>query len=96
MVSILRLRVFMELVANPKRRPGNYVIELAIKPILVPRVSRPRASSLGPAGTHGTGSASKLAVVSKARALELGRFSTRNNFHSEVLRRNEVFVFDIC
>jgi hypothetical protein len=43
-------------------------------------------------GTHGTGSARKLAVVSKAHGLELGRFSTRNNFHSEVLRRNEVFV----
>ena len=31
-------------------------------------------------------------VVSKAHALELGHFSTRKNFHSEVLRRNEVFV----
>ena len=29
---------------------------------------------------------------SKAHALELGRFSTRNNFHSEVLRRNKVFT----
>ena len=58
--------------------------------ILVPRASRPRASSLGP-GTHKTGSARKLAVVSKVHALELGRFSTHNNFHSEVLRRNEVF-----
>jgi hypothetical protein len=37
-------------------------------------------------GTHRTGS------VRKAHALELGRFSTRNSFHSEVLRRNEVFV----
>jgi hypothetical protein len=43
-------------------------------------------------GTHVTGSARKLAVVSKAYALELGRFSSRNNFHSEVLRRNEIFV----
>jgi hypothetical protein len=59
--------------------------------ILVPRASRPRASSLHP-GTHETGSARKRAVFSKAHALELGRFSTRNNFHSEVLRRNEVFV----
>jgi hypothetical protein len=41
---------------------------------------------------HGTGSARKLAVASKALALELGHFSTRNNFHSEVLRRSEVFV----
>ena len=42
--------------------------------ILVPRASRPRASSLGP-GTHGPGSsARKLAVVSKAHALQLGRF----------------------
>ena len=32
----------------------------------------PLASSLDP-GTHGTGSARKLAVVSKAHALELGR-----------------------
>ena len=47
--------------------------------ILVPRASRSRTSSLGP-GTHGTGSARKLAVVSKV-PLEL-LFSTRNNFHS--------------
>jgi hypothetical protein len=39
--------------------------------ILVPRASRPRASSLGP-GTHGPrSSARKLAVVSKR---SLGRF----------------------
>jgi hypothetical protein len=31
-------------------------------------------------------------ICSKAHALELRRFSTRNNFHREVLRRNEVFV----
>ena len=43
-------------------------------------------------GIHGTGSARKLAVVSKAHTLELERFSTCNNFHREVLRRNEVFV----
>jgi hypothetical protein len=41
--------------------------------------------TLGPR-THGTVSARKLAVVSKAHAHELGRFSTRNNFHREVLR----------
>jgi hypothetical protein len=58
--------------------------------ILVPRACRSRASSLG-TGTYGTGSARKLAVVSKAHALELGHFTTRNNFQSEVLRRNEVF-----
>jgi hypothetical protein len=34
------------------------------------------ARSLGP-GTHGTGSARKLAKLSKAHALELGHFSTR-------------------
>ena len=33
--------------------------EYLFKPILVPRASQPRASSLGP-GTHGTGSARKL------------------------------------
>ena len=43
-------------------------------------------------GIQGTGSARKLAVVSKAHALELESFSTRKNFHSEALRRNEVFV----
>jgi hypothetical protein len=50
-------------------------------------------TSLGP-GTYGTGSAIKLAVVSKAHAhaRELGHFSTRNNFQSEVLRINEVFA----
>ena len=63
--------------------------------ILVSRASRPRVSSLGP-GSYGTGSARKLAVVSKAHALGLGRFSTHNNFHSEVLRRNEVFVLTYC
>jgi hypothetical protein len=52
---------------------------------------RPRATFIGP-GIHGTGSARKLAVVSEAHALELGRFSTRNNFYRQVLRRNEVFV----
>ena len=31
-------------------------------------------------------------MVSKAHALELGRFSTGTNFHSEVLRGNEAFV----
>jgi hypothetical protein len=35
----------------------------------------------------------RTADFGKSRhALELGRFSTRNNFHSEVLRRSEVFV----
>jgi hypothetical protein len=34
---------------------------------------------MGP-GAHGTGSARTLEVVSKAHALELGCFSTRNNF----------------
>ena len=43
-------------------------------------------------GTYGTGSASKLAVVSKVHGLELGHFSTGNNFQSELLRRNEVFA----
>jgi hypothetical protein len=62
--------------------------------ILVPSASRPCATSLGPGTvTQGTGSARTLAVVSKADALELGRLiSTHNNFHSEVLRRNKVFV----
>ena len=55
------------------------------------RAFRLLASSLGP-GKHGTGIARKLAVVSKAHALELRRYSTRKNFHREVLRRNEVFV----
>jgi hypothetical protein len=38
-------------------------------------------------------SARKVAVVPKEHALELERFSTHNNFHIQVLRRNEVFVF---
>ena len=37
-------------------------------------------------GTHTTGSAKKLAVVSKELVPELGHLSTRNNFHSEILR----------
>jgi hypothetical protein len=37
--------------------------------------------------------ARKRAVVSKAHNLELGRFSTGNNFHRHVLRRNEVFAY---
>ena len=36
-------------------------------------------------------SKSSLNIIAQS-ALEWGRFSTRNNFHSEVLRRNEVFV----
>ena len=44
-------------------------------------------------GTHRTGSVRKLAVVSKAHALELGRFSTHNSFYSEVLRRNVVLTY---
>ena len=39
-------------------------VTLYMRLILVPRASRPRASSLGP-GTHGTGSTRKLAVISK-------------------------------
>jgi hypothetical protein len=35
-------------------------------------------------GIHGTGSARKLAVVSKAHTLESGRFSSCNNFHREM------------
>ena len=58
---------------------------------LVRRASRPRATFIGP-GIDGTGSARKLSVVSKAHTLELGHFSTRNNFHREVLRRNEICV----
>jgi hypothetical protein len=54
--------------------------------ILVPGACRRRATFISP-GIHGTGSARyKLTVVSKAHALEFGGFSTRNNFHSEVLR----------
>jgi hypothetical protein len=45
----------------------------------------PRATFMR-SGIHGTRSARKLAVVSKAHVLELGRFSTRNNFHRQVLR----------
>jgi hypothetical protein len=67
------------------RKPARF---FAIAPSSSPV---PLAFSLGP-GTHGTGSARKRAVVSKMHSLELGRFNTRNNFHSEVLRRNEVFV----
>ena len=74
-----------------------------LRRILVSRASRPRVTFIGP-GIHGTGSARKLTVVSKAHALELGpgrlykrpdwdaSCSTRNNFHRAVLRRNEVFV----
>jgi hypothetical protein len=38
---------------------------LLLTPILVPRASRPHASSLGP-GTHRTGTARKLALISNA------------------------------
>ena len=40
-------------------------------------------------GTHGTGRTRKLSVVSKGHTLELGRFSTRNNFHREALYYEE-------
>jgi hypothetical protein len=83
--------VSVPLYAITARSITNQLASSGVGIILVPRASRPRASSLGP-GTHGTRSARKLAVVSKAHALELGHFSTRKNFHSEVLRRNEVFV----
>ena len=43
------------------------------KAILVPRVSPPRATFVGP-----------WIVVFKAHTLESGRFSTRNSFHREV------------
>ena len=61
-------------------------VTLYMRLILVPRASRPRASSLGP-GTYGTGSTRKLAVISKAHGLELRRFSTRNNFHNSELKQ---------
>jgi hypothetical protein len=70
------------------QRTTKNLLSLAI---LVPRASRPRATFIGH-GIYGTGSARKLAVVSKAHALELGSFRTRNNFHREVLRRNDLFV----
>jgi hypothetical protein len=41
--------------------------------ILVPRASRSSATFIGPE-IHGTGSARKLSVVSKAHTIELGRF----------------------
>ena len=44
------------------------------------------------AGIHGTDSARKLVVVSEAHALEMRRSNTSNNFHRQVLRRNETFV----
>ena len=52
------------------RGPGNeddmFSIEnIRYYPILVPRASRPQASSLGP-GTHRTGTARKLALISNA------------------------------
>ena len=77
--------VYMNTLQITSFRKSRYLL------VLVPRASRPRVSSLGP-GTHGTESARKLAVVSKAHAFALGLFSTRNNFHREVLRINEVFV----
>jgi hypothetical protein len=55
---------------------------------------RPRATFIGP-GIHGTGSARKLAVVSEAHVLELGRFSTRNNFYRQVLRRVFVLTYSV-
>jgi hypothetical protein len=73
---------------------GNEIVSVLYfksVPILVPKASRACATFIGP-GIHGIGNARKLAVVSKAHALELGRFSTRDNFNREVLRRNEVFV----
>jgi hypothetical protein len=62
------------------------------KHILVPSTSWPRTTFISP-GIHGTDSARKLVVVSKAHALEMGLSNTRNNFHRQVLRRNEIFVF---
>ena len=54
---------------HKRKEPGN---EVGILPgssrvflILVPRASRPHASSLGP-GTHRTGTARKLALISNA------------------------------
>jgi hypothetical protein len=44
-------------------------------------------------GTHGTGRTRKLSVVSKGDTLELGRFSTRNNFHRRSIC---VDIFCIC
>jgi hypothetical protein len=86
-----KLRIRKTKIFPAMRRSYTDFTLFARASILVPRASRSRASSPGP-GTHGTGSSRKLAVVSKAHALELGRFSTRNNFHSKVLRRNEAFV----
>ena len=46
------------------RGPGNED-DIPLEAILVPRASRPHASSLGP-GTHRTGTARKLALISNA------------------------------
>ena len=50
--------------ANSTSFPGSSLL-LRKDPILVPRASRPHASSLGP-GTHRTGTARKLALISNA------------------------------
>jgi prepilin signal peptidase PulO-like enzyme (type II secretory pathway) len=56
---------------NPKRQndihnqPRSQALYFRFPPILVPRASRPHASSLGP-GTHRTGTARKLALISNA------------------------------
>ena len=47
------------------RGPGNEDEYSPAGSILVPRAARPHASSLGP-GTHRTGTARKLALISNA------------------------------
>jgi hypothetical protein len=87
----------LDLIINERDVNGKFRVYLKINEIIWQDVSlfhlepRPRATFIGP-GIHGTGSARKLAVVSKAHALELEFFSTRNKFHREILRRNEVLV----
>ena len=77
----IRFWIWPEPLVAPRVRRALGTRMFPAEIILVPRASRPRASSPGP-GTHGTGSARKLAAVSKAHALELGCFSTRNNVQS--------------
>ena len=52
-------------VSDIQTRAEGESLYIRYQPILVPRASRPHASSLGP-GTHRTGTARKLALISNA------------------------------
>ena len=64
----IRFWIWPEPLVAPRvrRALGTRMVKtIDTRPILVPRASRPHASSLGP-GTHRTGTARKLALISNA------------------------------